>query len=345
VHTVTQQQFYQLFNTASTTFTHTGVNTLAGGLEYKIEFVANTTTVGTSQRATSVFLTATGGERKVKLSWSSQTPWNNYKYTIFRKMPWQASFTNTVGATNLTTFTDSTDVYNDSTYCYYILSEGKYSDPTIEDSLLNKSQQACATAIDVTPPCAPTLSVISDCITGFISLTWNNVNLSCARDVKKYCLYKKETESGDFSIVDTLRGPFGATVSYQFDNLPDIAGCFAVSAIDSTGNIGEKGQEDCIDNCPEFDLPNIFTPNKDGANDFFKAVHVRQIKEIDLYVYDRWGTLVYRSTDPYFKWDGTSIFSSKPVSDGTLFYICDVYEKRVKGPAKRSLKGWVQVAK
>jgi gliding motility-associated-like protein len=345
VHTLTQSQFYQLFNAASTTFTHNGVNTLAEGLDYKVEFVANTTTVGASQRATSVFLTAAGGERKVKLSWTSQTPWNNYKYTVFRKMPWQASFTSSVGVTSLTAFTDSLNVYKDSTYCYYILSEGKYSDPSIEDSLMNRSEEACGTAVDVSPPCAPTLSVISDCITGFISLTWNNVNLSCARDVKKYCLYKKETEDGDFAILDTIYGPFGPTVSYQFDNLPEIAGCFAVAAIDSTGNVGSKGTEDCIDNCPEFDLPNIFTPNKDGANDFFKAVHVRHIKEIDLYVYDRWGTLVYKTTDPLFKWDGTSIFSNRPVSDGTLFYICDVYEKRVKGPTKRSLKGWVQVAK
>jgi gliding motility-associated-like protein len=341
VHTVTQAQFYQLFNAASTTFTHTSINTVAGGIEYKVEFVANTTTVGSSQRATSVFLTATGGERKVKLNWTSQTPWNNYKYTVFRKSPSTNTFT-AIATVNALAYTDSINVANGSTYCYYVLSEGKYSDASIEDSLINKSQEACAVPVDVTPPCAPTMSIVSDCITGFVGLNWNNVNLSCANDVIKYYLYKKETEEGDYIIIDTLIG--SGSTEYQFDNLPEIAGCFAVSAIDSVGNVGNKSPDQCIDNCPEFDLPNIFTPNKDGANDFFKAIRVRHIKEIDLYVYDRWGTLVYKTNDPFFKWDGVSRISNREVADGTLFYICDVYEKRVKGTKKRSLKGWVQVA-
>ncbi len=340
VHTVTQAQFYQLFNSASTTFTYTGINTVVGAVEYKVEFSSGTTTVGTSQRATSVFLTATGGERKVKLSWTSQTPWNNYKYTVFRKSPAQTTFT-AIATTASIAYTDSVNVANGSTYCYYILSEGKYSDPSIEDSLLNKSQEACGTAVDITPPCAPTLTITSDCITGFIGLTWNNLTSSCANDVVKYYLYKKETEEAQYVLIDTLQG--AASTSYQFDGLPDIAGCFAVAAVDSGGNVGNKSVEVCIDNCPEFDLPNIITINGDGANDFFKAIRVRHIKEIDLYLYDRWGTLVYKTKDPLFKWDGTSIFSSRKVSDGTFFYICDVYEKRVKGIKKRSLKGWLQV--
>lgn len=340
VHTVTQSQFYQLFNSASTTFTHTGINTVASALEYKVEFSSGTTTVGTSQRATSVFLTAIGGERKIKLSWTSQTPWDNYKYTVFRKSPAQTTFT-AIATTGSSAYTDSINVANGSSYCYYILSEGKYSDPSIEDSLLNKSQEACATAVDITPPCAPSLTITSDCITGFIGLNWNNLTLSCANDVVKYYLYKKDTEESEYILIDTLQG--ASSTAYQFDGLADIAGCFAVAAVDSGGNVGNKSVDMCIDNCPEFDLPNIITINGDGANDFFKAIRVRHIKEIDLYLYDRWGTLVYKTKDPLFKWDGTSIFSSRKVSDGTFFYICDVYEKRVKGVKKRSLKGWLQV--
>lgn len=342
VHTVTQSQFYQLNNVASTTFTHTGINTVAGGLEYKVEFVANTTTVGTSQRATSIFLTATPGERKVKLTWSSQTPWNNYKYTVYRKDP-QASTFYSLTVVSAPKYTDSINVANGASYCYFVRGEGKYSDPSIEDSLVNNSEEACAIPVDVTPPCAPTMTITSDCITGFVGLNWNNVNASCANDVVSYQLFKKETEESDYVLIATL--PATVATAYSFDNLPEIAGCFAVSAVDSAGNIGSKSADQCIDNCPIFELPNIITPNKDGANDFFKAIRVRHIKEIDLYVYDRWGTLVYKTTDPLFKWDGTSIFSDRPVSDGTLFYICDVYEKRVKGPTKRSLKGWVHVAR
>lgn len=342
VHSVTQSQFYQLFNTASTTFTHTGINTVAEAIEYKVEFVANTTTVGASQRATSVFLTAVGGERKVKLNWTSQTPWNNYKYTVFRKNPPPATTFTAIAAVSTLAFTDSINVANGSTYCYYILSEGKYSDASIEDSLQNRSEEVCAVPVDITPPCAPVLNITSDCITGFVGLNWNDVALSCANDVIKYYLYKKETEEAEFVIIDTLIG--SGSIAYQFDDLPEIAGCFAVAAVDSTGNVGNKSAEQCIDNCPEFELPNIITTNNDGANDFFKARKVRHIKEIDLYLYDRWGTLVFKTKDPYFKWNGVSIFSNRKVSDGILFYVCDVYEKRVKGVKKRTLNGWLQVA-
>lgn len=340
IYTVTKSDFYLINQAADTSFTHLNINTAAEGVEYKVEFVAGTTTVGTSQRATSVFLTTIGGERKIKLSWVSQTPWSNYKYTIFRKNPSQTTFTS-IATTSLTSFTDSINVANKSTYCYYILSEGKYSDASVPGPLLNKSQESCAMAQDVTPPCAPSVTVASDCITGFINVSWNNVNNSCANDVTKYYLYKKETVESDFVLIDTLQGA-GSTV-FQFDNLPEIAGCFAVSAVDSSNNVSAKSEEVCIDNCPIFELPNVITINGDGVNDFFKAIRVRQIKEIDLYVYDRWGTLVFQTKDPYFKWNGVSKFSGKAVSDGTLFYVCDVYELRVKGVKKRSLKGYLQV--
>lgn len=340
IYTVSKSQFYQLNQASDTSFTHLNVNTVNERLEYKVEFIAGTTTVGTSQQATSIFLSTTGGERKIKLSWVSQTPWSNYKYTIFRKDPSQTTFTN-IATTTLTAYTDSINVANRSTYCYYVLSEGKYSDVSVPGPLFNKSQESCAKAEDVTPPCAPTMSIISDCVTGFVSLNWTNISTTCANDVVAYYLYQKDTEEEEFKCIDTLYG--AGSVTYQFDNLQTIAGCFAVSAVDSSGNVGAKSESMCIDNCPEFELPNIITINGDGINDFFKAIKVRHIKNIDLFVYDRWGTLVFWSDNPYFKWDGTSRFSSEKVSDGTLFYICDVYEIRVKGIKKRSLKGYVQV--
>ncbi len=342
VYSVTKAQFHLLNQATDTSFTHTSIDTQTGPIEYKVEFVANTTTVGASQRATSVFLTAVGGERKINLSWTAQTPWNNYVYTIFRKdPPPQTTFTQ-IATTSSTAYVDTAQIKNAQTYCYYILSEGKYSDPTVAGPLFNKSQEACGTEKDITPPCAPDLTITSDCVTGFVGLSWTNLSLTCANDVVKYYLYKKETEEADYVIIDSLIG--ASSTAYQFDNLPEIAGCFAISGVDFSGNVGAKSADQCIDNCPIFELPNIITTNNDGTNDFFKAIRVRHIKEIDLYLYDRWGTLVFKTKDPYFKWNGVSIFSNRKVSDGTLFYICDVYEKRVKGVKKRTLNGWLQVA-
>ncbi len=340
VYTVTKNNFYELNQLSDTTFLHTNINTVNNALEYKVEFVTNTFTVGTSQRATSVFLTATGGERKVKLNWSATTPWENYSYEVYRKDPSQITFTAIATVTN-NFYTDSINVANGTTYCYYVRAEGEYSDNSVPGPLFNKSQEACAKAEDITPPCAPTLTITSDCLTGFVQINWNNLSTVCANDVVKYVLYKKETVEENYFVIDTLEGA-NSTI-FVFDGLEQIAACYAVSAIDSAGNVGPKSEDNCVDNCPEFELPNIITLNGDGVNDFFKARKVRQIKEIDMHVYDRWGTLVYKTKDPYFKWDGTSIFSKQVVSDGTLFYICDVYESRVKGPKKYTLKGWVQV--
>jgi gliding motility-associated-like protein len=53
-----------------------------------------------------------------------------------------------------------------------------------------------------------------------------------------------------------------------------------------------------------FYIPNTFTPNSDGMNEIFKplATHIHDYK-ID--VFDRWGLLIFQSTDLDHGWDGT----------------------------------------
>lgn len=52
------------------------------------------------------------------------------------------------------------------------------------------------------------------------------------------------------------------------------------------------------------DVPNAFSPNGDGQND---RVYVRGygIDRMTWTIYNRWGTVVYKSTDPYEGWDGS----------------------------------------
>ena len=50
-------------------------------------------------------------------------------------------------------------------------------------------------------------------------------------------------------------------------------------------------------------IPNAFTPNGDGENDIIK-VEGRLIDEMYLAIYDRWGELVFETTDPSQGWDG-----------------------------------------
>lgn len=54
-------------------------------------------------------------------------------------------------------------------------------------------------------------------------------------------------------------------------------------------------------------IPNVFTPNNDGDNDYFAIGGTPDpcFDSLTVTVYNRWGKKVYESTDPYFEWDGT----------------------------------------
>ena len=56
--------------------------------------------------------------------------------------------------------------------------------------------------------------------------------------------------------------------------------------------------------CGELFVPNVFSPNGDGANDSLK-IYGGCIKELEFVIYDRWGEIVFQTTDPTIAWDGT----------------------------------------
>lgn len=51
-------------------------------------------------------------------------------------------------------------------------------------------------------------------------------------------------------------------------------------------------------------VPNAFSPNGDGRNEIFKVV-TYGINEFEAFIYDRWGSLVYKWTEMEGGWDGT----------------------------------------
>ena len=50
-------------------------------------------------------------------------------------------------------------------------------------------------------------------------------------------------------------------------------------------------------------VPNSFTPNNDGVNDFFKPV-VIGVDYYELIITSRWGEIVFKSSDVNESWDG-----------------------------------------
>ncbi|MCA6435346.1 MAG: gliding motility-associated C-terminal domain-containing protein [Bacteroidota bacterium] len=74
-----------------------------------------------------------------------------------------------------------------------------------------------------------------------------------------------------------------------------------------------------IDDFSSITLPNIFTPNEDGVNDIYKPI-LKGIKEIDVTIYNRFGTLIHSWDRIGGKWDGYTTSGLK-CSEGTYFII------------------------
>jgi len=57
------------------------------------------------------------------------------------------------------------------------------------------------------------------------------------------------------------------------------------------------------ESCESLFIPSAFSPNNDGVNDEFK-IRGSGIKEIAISIFNRWGEILFQSTDPDFSWDG-----------------------------------------
>lgn len=71
-------------------------------------------------------------------------------------------------------------------------------------------------------------------------------------------------------------------------------------------------------------IPNGFSPNGDGVNDLF-YVRGTGIAQMDLQVFDRWGVMVFGTSDQNLGWDGT--FEGKALNSDVFVYKCDVLLK------------------
>ncbi|MFO7721812.1 MAG: choice-of-anchor L domain-containing protein [Bacteroidales bacterium] len=60
-----------------------------------------------------------------------------------------------------------------------------------------------------------------------------------------------------------------------------------------------------VKRCNRFYVPNAFTPNDDGQNDAFGPVGLfTGVERFEVFVFDRFGKVVFHTTDPLVLWDG-----------------------------------------
>lgn len=77
------------------------------------------------------------------------------------------------------------------------------------------------------------------------------------------------------------------------------------------------------------EMPNVFTPNGDGMNDLFRPISMAGMASLSLTIHDRWGSLVFHSTDLNWSWDGRSP-SGKPLAEGVYFWTMELVPKNAR---------------
>jgi len=336
---------YQLIHTLptadlnDTVYIDTLINTLDKGWVYKIELYNNAAgnrfLIGDPGIASSLFLVAAPGDRKVRFTLTRNVPWINTAYNFFRfnGTSWQP-----VGSTNQLTFVDE-NLVNGVEYCYYAVSTGGYQGAGTPTGLINFSQRTCATPVDNEPPCIPDLTVSSQCDSLYNMVRWTIDDPLCYEDVAGYNLWYKQTTEEELGLLITFND---RTVQKYIHSLPDyVAGCYAISTFDSNGNESDRSMMVCVDSCNSYEIPNVFTPNGDGANDWLVAKTSVLVEKVEFRLFNRAGVLVFSTEEPKLNWDGT--YKDKVVPTGVYYYDCEVFERRISGLEQFHLNGFVHV--
>jgi gliding motility-associated-like protein len=148
---------------------------------------------------------------------------------------------------------------------------------------------------------------------------------------------------GDGSVYLTVTG---GTPSYTFlwstgDTIEDLihvpAGNYFVQITDSNGCVSLIHMT--LTEPFELELPNGLSPNGDGKNDYFVIHGLESFPDNELWVYNRWGNLVFRQDDYKNDWAGISNNGGE-LPDATYFVVF-----KTLGNQQVTLTGYVDIRK
>ena len=103
-------------------------------------------------------------------------------------------------------------------------------------------------------------------------------------------------------------------------------GQYTISVVDAnkcTYQVASISLTDMAGDCIK--IPNVFTPNGDGVNDTWIIENIEMFPDATVYVFNRWGQMLYKGTGNDEPWDGS--YRGHYVPAGTYLYIVDLYQK------------------
>ena len=348
-----------------------------------------------------------GNRREINLEWSAQVPWSmqvpdNPVHVIYRGDEGATTLADLqmIDVVNVMDegfkYTDTgKDEQGDSlkgskVYCYAVETRGSYGvvNPDIPGVLINVSQINCIQPNDNQLPCKPQMIPFASCedyieeygcdASVFVNtVRWTVPDQACKEDIRYYVLQvasrKDAGDEGFFEIKHANGDAIRDTFFIHNDGLSGLRYCYRVASVDRSGNMSEWSSIECNDNCPHYELPNVFSPNGDGCNDFFSAYGVdlnlgesprcpenvndldkcaRFVNRVEFTVFNRWGRKVYHYVGQegsentiYINWDGRDE-KGQELATAVYYYTAKV-TLDVLDPSDRTrlIKGWVHLVR
>jgi gliding motility-associated-like protein len=312
-----------------TTYFDVGISANDKQYFYKIQLFDGSL-VGESS-ATSHWLTLSPQDNAIALSLESNTPWQDTAFVVFRKNP-NATTYDSIASTTDNFYLDE-GLKNGEMYCYFVKAIGRYSGTKTISPLINLSNNLCSSPIDSTPPCPPEITIVEDCKNSQLHFYFESDSV-CLEDTEIYTIYL--LNGNDKKFITTMDSTY-----YFYENLNSIAGCYVVTATDSFGNESVISNQICAENCPEYKLPNVFSPNEDNVNDLFVPIKNKHIESVDMKIFNRWGQEVFQTNEVKINWNGRKRGEKGDCSEGVYFYVCTINELKLNGISSYKLKGTV----
>ncbi|MCH2193723.1 gliding motility-associated C-terminal domain-containing protein [Kordia sp.] len=148
-----------------------------------------------------------------------------------------------------------------------------------------------------------------------------------------------ETANSDGTFQDEIITPTA------FDNTSNPQTIY-VTIENLLGCISSTSFELIVDDC-EIYIPNGFSPNNDGKNDVFNIVNLEAHPNHEIYIYNRYGILIFVGNKNTSRWDGYSnrgTPKNKKLPTGTYFYVLYLNdENTLASPLllEQTYTGWV----
>lgn len=239
--------------------------------------------------------------------------------------------------TSIADTTFKTNYYQDSSFKYVFYQAGKYN-------LVMHSTRF----IPNTPPCESRDTVLVEALRAKADLSIDSIGLP------KYNVWNKSDSSLASSYIWRVFNEDGSqrTEVIVPDNQSNFFNLGVVDLGNDTGNFMvciwamTDGLENCYDSAckmisnsfqTEISMPNVFSPNGDGVNDVFKIKIMGQ-ELYELKIWNRWGGLVFESTDPNVMWNGKTNNTGAENPEGTYYY---VFKYKLRTESEKTVRGTI----